>query len=134
MDPNIKLVADEGDALDDPERYRRLVGKLNYLTFTQPDISFLVSVVSQFMSSPRTSHWDTVIRILRYLKKAPGRGLAYTDHGHTRVEGFSDANWAGSPIDRRSTTSYCTFFGGNLVSWKSKKQSVVARSSAESEY
>ena len=86
------------------------------------------------MSSPRTSHWAAVIKILRYLKKAPGRGLIYQDHGHRRVEAFSDADWAGSPIDRRSTSGYCTFVGGNLVSWKSKKQSVVARSSAESEY
>ncbi|XP_043697502.1 secreted RxLR effector protein 161-like [Telopea speciosissima] len=134
MDQNVKLVAEGGDALDDPEKYRRLVGKLNYLTVTRPDIAFSVSMVSQFLSSPRTSHWDAVIRILRYLKKAPSRGIVYQDHGHSRVEGFSDADWVGSPTDRRSTIGYCTFVGGNLVSWKSKKQSVVAHSSAESEY
>ncbi|KAI3440844.1 uncharacterized protein J3R85_003080 [Psidium guajava] len=86
------------------------------------------------MSSPHTSHWDAIIKILRYLKKARGHRLIYQDHGHKRVEAFSDANWAGSPIDRRSTSGYCTFVRGNLVSWKSKKQSVVARSSAELEY
>jgi len=71
---------------------------------------------------------------LRYLKKAPGRGLLYSDQRHTRIAGFSDADWAGCPFDRRSTTGYCVFLGGNLVSWKSKKQTVVSRSSAESEY
>ncbi|KAL3749975.1 hypothetical protein ACJRO7_011017 [Eucalyptus globulus] len=134
MEQGVKLVADGGEILNNPERYRRLVGKLNYLTVTRPDIALLVSVVRQFLSSPRTSHWDAVIWILRYLKKAPGKGIIYQNHGHIRVEGFSDANWAESLDDRRSTTGYCTLVGGNLVSWKSKKQSVVARFSAESEY
>ncbi|XP_043705185.1 secreted RxLR effector protein 161-like [Telopea speciosissima] len=99
---------------------------INYLAVTRPDIAFPVTVVGQFLSVPQTSHWDVVICILRYLKKAPRRGLLYLDHGHGRVEGFSDADWAGSPVDRRSTIGYCTFVGGNLVSWKSKKRTVVA--------
>ncbi|RVW86785.1 Retrovirus-related Pol polyprotein from transposon TNT 1-94 [Vitis vinifera] len=68
MDPNAKLVPGQGEPLGDPGRYRRLVGKLNYLTITRPDISFPVSVVSQFLQSPCDSHWDAVIRILRYIK------------------------------------------------------------------
>ena len=64
MDPNVKLVSRQGESLGDPGRYRRLIGKLNYLTITQPDISFLVSVVNQFLQSPCDSHWDVVIRIL----------------------------------------------------------------------
>jgi hypothetical protein len=134
MIPSVKLKADDGDPLENPERYRRVVGRLNYLTITRPDIAFPVSVVSQFMSSPRTAHWDAVCHILKYLKGAPGYGMKYQNHGHHTVEGFTDADYDGDPTSRRSTTGYCVFVGGNLVSWRSKKQNVVSRSSAESEY
>lgn len=72
MDPNVKLLPDQGESFPDPGRYRRLVGKLNYLTMTRPDISYAVSVVHQFLNSPCYSHWDVVVRIFIYIKGAPG--------------------------------------------------------------
>nr|CAN78392.1 hypothetical protein VITISV_034679 [Vitis vinifera] len=98
-DPNVKLIPGQGEPLGDPGRYRRLVGKLNYFTITCPDISFPVNVVSQFLQSPCDSHWDVVIHILRYIKSTPGQGVLYENIGHTQVVGYTDANWAGSPID-----------------------------------
>ena len=83
MDPNVKLVPSQGELLRDPRRYRRLVGKLNYLTITRPNISFTVSVVSQFLKSPCDSHWDVVVHILRYIKGTPGQGVLYENRGHT---------------------------------------------------
>ena len=133
MVPNLQLTK-EGELFEDPERYRRMVGKLNYLTVTRPDIAYSVSVVSRYMSSPTVDHWAAVKQILCYLKGAPGRGILYKNHGHTNIECFTDADWAGCKEDRRSTSGYCVFVGGNLVSWKSNKQNVVSRSSAESEY
>ena len=104
--------------------------ELNYLTITRLDICFLVSVVSQFFNS----HWDATICILRYVKGTPGQGVLYENRDHTQIVGYNDADWAGSPIDKRSTSGYCVFIGGNLKSWMSKKQNVVVRSSAEVEY
>ncbi|KAM2009450.1 hypothetical protein ACFX16_004219 [Malus domestica] len=111
-----------------------MVGKLIYLIITRPDISYAVSIVSQFMHSPTTTHLKIVHRILRYLKDSVGRDILMKKNNHTTIIGYTDADWAGNSIDRKSTTGFCTFVGGNLVTWKSKKQSVVARSSAEAEY
>ena len=91
MDPNVKLVPSQGELLRDPGRYRRLIGKLNYLTITRPDISFPVSVVSQFLQSPCDSHWDAVVRILYYIKRTPGQGVLYENRGYIQVVGYSDA-------------------------------------------
>ena len=125
---------DEGEFVDDPDTYRRLVGKVIYLTITLPNISYAFSIVSHFMTSPRVPHMNAIIHILKYLKNALGRDLFYWSSGHLRIEGYIDADWTGSPSDRKSTTGYCTFIGGNLVTWRSKKQSVLTRSSAEAEY
>jgi hypothetical protein len=118
----------------DKERYQRLVGKLIYLSHTRPDISYAVSVVSQFMHCPSKNHMDAVVRILRYLKSAPGKGIMFSKNDHLDVEGYTDADWAGNLADRKSTSGYFTFVGGNLVTWRSKKQKVVALSSAEAEF
>ena len=118
----------------DKGRYQRLVGKLIYLSHTRPDIGFSVSVVSQFMNNPNEEHLEAVYRILRYLKMTPGKGLFFGKSNKKSVEIYSDADWAGSITDRRSTTGYCSYVWGNLITWRSKKQAVVARSSAEAEY
>ncbi|CAM8893378.1 unnamed protein product [Rhodiola kirilowii] len=118
----------------DKRKYQRLVGRLIYLSHTRPDIAYAVSVVSQFMHSPSEQHMDAVFRILKYLKKAPGKGLLFRKNDTFDVVGYTDADWAGDKTDRRSTSGYFTFVGGNLVTWRSKKQKVVARSSAEAEF
>jgi hypothetical protein len=133
IETNHRLTKEGGDPID-RDQYQRLVGRLIYLSHTRPDIAFAVSVVSQFMHEPRSHHMDAVMRIIRYLKGSPGRGLLYTSHGNLQVECYTDADWAGSLDDRRSTSGYCTFVGGNLVTWRSKKQNVVARSTAEAEF
>ena len=115
MDSNVKLVSGQGEPLRAPRRYRRLVGKLNYLTITWPDISFLVSVVSQFLQWPCDSHWDVAVRILRHVKGTPGQEVLYENRGHTQIVGYNDADWASSPTDIRSTSRYCVFIGGNLI-------------------
>ncbi|RVW99246.1 Retrovirus-related Pol polyprotein from transposon TNT 1-94 [Vitis vinifera] len=134
MDTTIKLEESDGSAPVDKGRYQRLVGKLIYLSHTRPDIGFSVSVVSQFMNNPTEKRMTAVIRILRYLKMTPGKGLFFQRTTKKEIEIFSDADWAGSVTDRRSTSGYCSFVWGNLVTWRSKKQSVVARSSAEAEF
>jgi Reverse transcriptase (RNA-dependent DNA polymerase) len=133
IDSNVKLNTEDGEPLKDIHYFQRLVGKLIYLTVTRPDMSFAVSQISKFMHSPRTPHLDAVNRILRYLKGTPGKGIWMKRNNTNVICGYSDADWAGS-FDRKSTTGFCTFVGGNLVTWKSKKQNVVARSSAEAEY
>ncbi|KAL0642049.1 hypothetical protein Bca4012_102844 [Brassica carinata] len=129
----------EGEIEDSPpfkdaKLYRKLLGKLIYLTITRPDICFAVNQVSQHMQVPKEHHWRMVERILMYLNGSPDQGVWMGCNGSTEVVGYCDADWAGDRADRRSTTGYCTFIGGNLVTWKSKKQKVVSCSSAEAEY
>ncbi|PHT92192.1 Beta-amylase 1, chloroplastic [Capsicum annuum] len=98
------------------------------------DIAHAVSLVSQFMHNPSEEHMGAVIRILQYLKSSSGRGLMFKKYSHLNINGCIDADWAESATDRRSTSGYLTFVGGNLVTWRSKKQRVVALSSAEAKF
>ena len=131
-----KLTLNGGDILsaEDTTRYRSVVGTLQYLSLTRPDISYCVNRVCQFLSSPTTVHWVAVKMILRYLHQTIDYGLRFTKSGSSLLSAFSDADWAGNPDDRRSTGGYAIFLGGNLVSWASRKQSTVSRSSTEAEY
>ncbi|KAK5837815.1 hypothetical protein PVK06_006542 [Gossypium arboreum] len=116
INPNVKFENKEG-RLVDKGQYQRLVGKLIYLSHTRPDIAFAVSLVSQFMHSPMEEHEEAVFRILRYLKSSPGKGLFFKKSEQRRIEAYTDADWAGSIKDRRSTSGYYTFVWGNLVTW-----------------
>ncbi|CAO2841169.1 unnamed protein product [Amaranthus hypochondriacus] len=124
----------EGEAAANREQYQKLVGKLIYLSHTRPDIAYAVGIVSRFMHRPQVQHMEAVLRILRYLKGTPGKGIVFWRNGHLRLQAYTDADWAGDRDDRKSTSGYFTLVGGNLVTWKSKKQKVVALSSAEAEF
>ncbi|KAJ0589411.1 putative RNA-directed DNA polymerase [Helianthus annuus] len=134
MVANHKLCMEKDGELADKERYQRLVGKLIYLSHTRPDIAYAVGVVSQFMHQPQVAHMEAVWRIIRYLKGTSGHGVLFQPNQHLKIQAYTDADWAGDKGDRRSTSGYFTLVGGNLVTWRSKKQKVVALSSAEAEF
>ncbi|XP_043693376.1 uncharacterized mitochondrial protein AtMg00810-like [Telopea speciosissima] len=100
LEPNTHLKRKEGDPVDKGS-YQRLVGRLIYLSHTRPDIAFAVSLVSQYMHDPHSSHLEATYRILRYLKSSLGKGILYFPHNHTLVEAYTNADWAGCPDDRR---------------------------------
>jgi hypothetical protein len=131
---NHRLGEYQDQAPTDKGRYQRLVGKLIYLSHTRLDIAYAVSVVSQSMHNPSEDRMDAVIRILRYLKALPRKGLMFSKNSHLKINGNYDSDWVGSISDRKSTSGYFMFVGGNLVTWRSKKQKVVALSSAEAEF
>nr|GFB09341.1 putative ribonuclease H-like domain-containing protein [Tanacetum cinerariifolium] len=131
---NQKLYMEEKAKLADKGRYQRIVGKLIYLSHTRPDIAYAVGVVSQFMHQPQISHMKAVLRIIRYLKGTPGHEVLFKANGHLETQVYTDADLTGDKGNRRSTSGYFTLVGGNLVTWGSKKQKVVALSSAEAEF
>ncbi|KAM1091509.1 hypothetical protein ACFX13_019280 [Malus domestica] len=133
INSKLKLTID-GEVLKNVTYYKRLVGKLIYLTITRPDITFAVSLVSQFIQAPTVERLSIVKRILRYLKESINRGILLHNNHSTEIHAYTVADWAGNAIDTKSTTSYCTLVRGNILTWKSKKQQVIARSSAKAKY
>jgi hypothetical protein len=127
------LSTDHDDALSDPTPFRSLVGALQYATFTRPDIAFAVNRVCQFMHKPSTIHFVAAKRILRYLKGTLHKGVLFQP-GPLALTAFTDADWAGDPSDRRSTSGFIVFLGHNPITWLAKKQHTVSRSSTEAEY
>ena len=133
VETNHKLRLDDNDPQVEMSSYQKLIGKLLYLSHTRPDICFTVNVLSQFMHSPRVSHFQAANRVLRYLKGTAGLGITYRTTGKLDLVIYTDSD-QGSRVDCRSTSGYCTFLGGNLVTWRTKKQSVVSKSSTEAEF
>lgn len=120
--------------LQDITDYQMVVGKLLYGTITRPDIRYAVQVLSQFMQSPKRSHWDASIRVIKYLKGIVGQGIWLQSKPANVLSCWCDFDWVARPNTTRSITCYVVKFGESLVSWESKKQQTVFRSSAEAEY
>ncbi|KAL5700926.1 UTP-monosaccharide-1-phosphate uridylyltransferase [Ranunculus cassubicifolius] len=116
MEQNLHLSPNDGTLLPDPTPYRRLVGRLIYLTITRPDINYSVNILSQFMHSPCSAHMDAAHRVLRYLKGSIGKGIFLSSSSNLRLQGYCDSDWAGCPTTRRSTTGFCTLLGSNIIS------------------
>ncbi|KAL0427621.1 UNVERIFIED_CONTAM: Retrovirus-related Pol polyprotein from transposon RE2 [Sesamum latifolium] len=130
----LKLTENCGGLLVDPERYRRLVGRLFYLGYTRPDISLSVQQLSHFLQRPCDFHWKAVVHVVRYLKGTATKGLFLPSDSSFELRAYCDADWASCTNSRRSLTEFCVFFGNTLISWKTKKQSTVSRSTVEAEY
>ncbi|GJY62047.1 ribonuclease H-like domain-containing protein [Tanacetum coccineum] len=124
----------DGAPISDSTLYRSLAGALQYLTFTRPDISYAVQQVCLFMHDPREPHLSALKRILRYVRGTLSYGLQLYSSTTSSLVAYSDADWAGCPTTRRSTSGYCVFLGNNLLSWSSKRQFTLSRSSVEAEY
>ncbi|XP_071727222.1 secreted RxLR effector protein 161-like [Rutidosis leptorrhynchoides] len=130
-----KIEPTENDpVISDITQYQRLVGKLIYLTMTRPAISFAVHYLSQFMHKPLQSHFKLALHVLRYLKLSLGKDNIIVKSKNLNFCSYADADWAKSMFLSKSVNGYCVFMRDSLVSWKRKKQNVVARSSVESEY
>ncbi|XP_020699126.1 uncharacterized protein LOC110111549 [Dendrobium catenatum] len=127
------LTSKSHEPYENPQLYRHLLGSLQYLTLTRPDIQFVVHSLSQHMHHPLHQHFEGLKRLLRYISGTLHLGLPL-DRGPLQLKGFSDADWANNTDDRKSISGYCNYLGNSPISWQVKKQTTVARSSTEAEY
>ncbi|XP_070032876.1 uncharacterized mitochondrial protein AtMg00240-like [Nicotiana tomentosiformis] len=133
LDPCSKLQAENGPLMDNPTIYRHLVGKLNYLINTRPNLSFAVLTLSQYMQCPCLSHFFAALRVLKYLSVDPGQGIFLSAKPYFSLLAFCDADWASCKDTCRSVSGFFITLGGSPISWKSKKQVSISLSSAEAE-
>ena len=133
-DTGSKLSDSAGPPVEDLTLYRSLVGALQYLTITRPDIAYAVQQVCLFMHDPRQTHFQALKRIIRYIKGTLSLGHHLRRSPVNRFTAYSDADWGGCPDTRRSTSGYCVYLGDSLISWSAKRQPTMSRSSAEAEY
>ncbi|XP_066354331.1 uncharacterized mitochondrial protein AtMg00810-like [Miscanthus floridulus] len=133
MDTKPKSSATDGHLLSDATTYRSIAGALQYQTITHPDIAYAVQQVCLHMHAPHV-HQTMLKRILRYVKGTSNLGIQLRTATSPTIAAYSDADWAGCPDTRRSTSGFCVFLGNSLILWSSKRQTTVSRSSAEAEY
>ncbi|XP_056165142.1 uncharacterized mitochondrial protein AtMg00810-like [Syzygium oleosum] len=133
---SLKPVHNSGDDvyLDNSLEYISLVGGLQYLTITGPDIAYAMNVLCQKMQNLTVGDLNKLKQVLRYIKGTVNLGLFIHSNSSLNLYGFSDADWAGCADTRRSTMGFCTNLGSNIISWSAKKQTTVSRSSTEAEY
>uniref|UniRef100_A0A3Q7EXY0 Reverse transcriptase Ty1/copia-type domain-containing protein n=1 Tax=Solanum lycopersicum TaxID=4081 RepID=A0A3Q7EXY0_SOLLC len=105
-----------------------------YLTMTRPDIAYSVQILSQFLQQPKKTHRDAAAKVMKYIKREPGLGILLSNRQSNKLSVYCDADWASCPNTRRLVSGFLINHGETLLSWKSKKQSIVSRSSAEAEY
>lgn len=134
MSTSSHLTKSDGASAANLTEYRSIIGALQYLSMTRPDIAYTVNKLTQFMQHPSSTHFTALKRLLRYLKATIFHGLHLKRSSSENLYAFSDADWAGNRDDYTSTSAHVTFYGGNPISWKSFKQKAVARSSTEAEY
>lgn len=129
-----KLKKNDGILLYKPNKYRKLIERLMHLTITRPYITFAVQQLSKYMANPTDKHWKVATRVLRYLKGTQSMQLHFNHEKTPTFQGFCDSDWGSCLDSKKSIISFYIFFGNSLISWKPKKQSTIARSSAEAEY
>ena len=134
MEQNLNLSLTKGEKLNDPSKYRWLIGRLIYLSVARPDIVYSVRMLSQFMHEPRKPHWEAALRVLRYIKGTPGQELVLPSENNLRLQAYCDSDWGGCRTSRRSISGFCIFLGNSIIPWKSKKQTNVSKSSAVVKY